>query len=120
PLISCSARIPVYTLIIALIIPESQKIWIFNLQGVIMMGLYFIGFIAAILTSLAMRGLIKSKEKSNFIMELPIYRSPRWKNIGITIFTKVRVFLMEAGKIIIAISIILWILSSYGPSKDFK
>src|SRR5690606_9838035 len=85
PLISCSARIPVYTLIIALIIPEEQKIGIFNLQGIIMMGLYFIGFLAAILTSLAMSGMIRIKEKSNFIMELPIYRPPRWKNIGITI-----------------------------------
>ena len=119
PLISCSARIPVYTLIIALIIPAEQKVWIFNLQGVVMMALYLLGFVAAILTSLVMSKLIRAKERSSYIMDLPIYRSPRWKNIGITIFSKVKLFLFEAGKIIIAVSIVLWILSSYGPGDDF-
>lgn len=119
PLISCSARIPVYTLIIALIIPADQKVWIFNLQGVVMMALYLLGFVAAILTSLVMSKLIKAKERSNYIMDLPIYRPPRWKNIGFTIFNKVKLFLFEAGKIIIAVSIILWILSSYGPGDKF-
>lgn len=120
PLISCSARIPVYTLIIALIVPADQKVWIFNLQGVVMMALYLLGFVAAITTSLVMSKLIKARERSNYIMDLPIYRSPRWKNIGITIFTKVKLFLFEAGKIIIAVSIVLWILSSYGPGDEFS
>lgn len=117
PLISCSARIPVYTLLIALIIPADQQIWSFNLQGIVMMLLYLLGFIAAILTSLAMKFMVKSDERSHFIMELPIYRSPRWSNVGITIINKVKVFLFEAGKIIIAVSIILWVLSSYGPGE---
>lgn len=117
PLISCSARIPVYTLLIALIIPAEKQFFGFNLQGVVMMALYLLGFVAALLTAWVMKYWVKSKERSHFIMELPIYRMPRWKNIGMTILNKVKVFLFEAGKIIIAISIILWVLSSYGPGE---
>ncbi len=120
PLISCSARIPVYTLIIALIIPADASIGIFNLQGIVMMALYLIGFIAAIGTSFFMQFFVKTDESSHFIMEMPIYRAPRWKNVGYTIINKVKVFLFEAGKIIIAISIILWVLSSYGPGDSFE
>jgi len=115
PLISCSARIPVYTLLIALIIPAEKQLWSFNLQGIVMMALYLLGFIAALGTSLVMKYWVKSDERSHFIMELPIYRQPRWKNVFMTIYNKVRLFLVEAGKIIIAVSIILWVLSSYGP-----
>ena len=120
PLISCSARIPVYTLLIALVIPSEAKLGIFNLQGVVMMALYLLGFIAAIGTSWVMKTFIKTNESSHFIMEMPIYRAPRWKNVGFTIVNKVKVFLFEAGKIIIAISIILWVMSSYGPGDSFE
>ena len=120
PLISCSARIPVYTLLISLVIPEDQMVGIFNLQGVLMMGLYLIGFLAAILAALVMKWMIKSRDRSHFIMEMPIYRMPRWSNVGFEILTKVKVFLFDAGKIIIAISIILWVLSSYGPGNSFE
>lgn len=116
PLISCSARIPVYTLLIALIIPAEKQLLSFNLQGIVMMALYLLGFLTAILTSYVMKKIVPSTEQSNFIMEMPIYRSPRWKNIAITILNKVKVFLFEAGKIIIAVSIVLWVLSSYGPA----
>jgi ferrous iron transport protein B len=115
PLISCSARIPVYTLLIALVIPAEKQFLSFNLQGIVMMALYLIGFLAAIVTALVMKYLIKSNERSHFIMELPIYRTPRWSNVGMTILNKTKVFLFEAGKIIIAVSIVLWVLSSYGP-----
>jgi ferrous iron transport protein B len=120
PLISCSARIPVYTLLIALIIPSQAKLGIFNLQGIVMMALYLLGFIAAIGTSWVMKTFIRTNESSHFIMEMPIYRAPRWKNVGLTIVNKVKVFLFEAGKIIIAISIILWVMSSYGPRDSFE
>lgn len=119
PLISCSARIPVYTLLIALVIPEDHTIGIFNMQGIIMMGLYLLGFIAALLAALVFKMIIKSKEKSSFTMEMPIYRMPRWNNVGYAIYNKVKVFLFEAGKVIIAISIILWALSSFGPGNNF-
>ena len=120
PLISCSARIPVYTLLIALVIPKESAWGIFNLQGVIMMGLYLIGFLAALAAAWVMKVIIKSNGKSSFILEMPIYRMPRWKNVGISIIGKVRVFLFDAGKIIIAISILLWGLSSYGPSEEME
>jgi len=119
PLISCSARIPVYTLLIALVVPEDHSIGIFNMQGIIMMGLYLLGFIAALLAALVFKLIIKSKEKSSFTMEMPIYRMPRWNNVGYAIYNKVKVFLLEAGKVIIAISIILWALSSFGPGDNF-
>lgn len=120
PLISCSARIPVYTLLIALVIPKEKTLGFFNLQGLLMMGLYLIGFIAALTAAWVMKMLIKSKERSSFIMEMPIYRMPRWKNVGLSIFSKVNVFLFDAGKIIVAISIVLWVLSSYAPSGKFE
>lgn len=120
PLISCSARIPVYTLLISLVIPKESSWGIFNMQGLLMMGLYLIGFIAALAAAWVMKKLIQSKEKSSFIMEMPIYRMPRWKNVGLSIYSKVQIFLFDAGKIIVAISIVLWVLSSYGPGDKFE
>lgn len=115
PLVSCSARIPVYTLLISLCIPAEKKVGIFNLQGVIMMGLYLLGFAAALLTSLLLKFIIKQKEKSYFVMEMPIYRTPRWTSVGMEIINKVKIFMWEAGRIIVAISIVLRVLSSYAP-----
>jgi ferrous iron transport protein B len=115
PLVSCSARIPVYTLLISLCIPAEKKIGIFNLQGIIMMGLYLLGFAAALLTSLLLKFIIKQKAKSYFVMEMPIYRMPRWSSVGMEIINKIKIFTWEAGRIIVAISIVLWVLSSYAP-----
>ena len=119
PLMSCSARLPVYTLLISLIIP-STYIGVFNLQGMVLMSLYLIGFIAALVASVVISGLIKTKQKSYFIMEIPVYRMPRWSNIGYSILEKVKIFLIDAGKIIIAISIVLWFLSSRGPGDKYE
>ncbi|MCO6499692.1 MAG: ferrous iron transport protein B [Vicingus serpentipes] len=120
PLISCSARIPVYTLLLALIVPKESVFGAFNLQGLIMMALYLLGFIAALMAALVMKWIIKSKEKSSFMLEMPIYRLPRWNNVTLSIYNKVRLFLFDAGKIIVAISVILWVLSSYGPDNSFQ
>lgn len=120
PLISCSARIPVYSLLIALVVPKENVWGVFNMQGVLMMGLYLVGFVTALLAAWVMKLIIESKERSTFILEMPIYRMPRWKNVGFEIFGKVRVFLFDAGKIIVAISIVLWGLSSYGPSEAYE
>jgi len=120
PLISCSARIPVYTILIALIVSDDSYFGIFNIQGLLVMGLYLLGFIAAILSAWVMKLIIKSKQKSTFTLEMPIYRAPRWKNVGFEIFSKIKIFLFDAGKVIIAISIILWVLSSYGPGDKFE
>lgn len=118
PLISCSARIPVYTLLIALVIPADKQFLSFNLQGIVMMGLYLLGFVAAMVTAFIMKYVVKSEERSHFVMELPIYRTPLWSNVAMTILNKTKLFLFEAGKIIIAVSIVLWVLSSYGPGDE--
>lgn len=119
PLMSCSARLPVYALLIALIIPGHYVLG-FNLQGLVLMFLYLIGFFAAIAAAWVMKHIIRSNEKSYYVTEMPMYRAPRWSTIGIHITEKVRVFLFDAGKVIISISIILWLLSSFGPGSQFE
>jgi ferrous iron transport protein B len=118
PLISCSARIPVYTLLISLIIPKQNVFGFLNLQGIVLLGLYSLGIVAAILVSLILKQFISVREKGFLLLELPSYRNPRWSNIGINIFEKVKVFVLDAGKIILAISIVLWALATFGPSNQ--
>jgi ferrous iron transport protein B len=120
PFMSCSARLPVYAILIGLVVPNEPVLGIFNLQGLVLQGLYLLGFIAAIGSALAMKYILKTKERAYFIMELPGYKIPSWKNIGLTIYDKSKTFVFEAGKVIIAISIILWVLASYGFSEKFK
>lgn len=120
PLMSCSARIPVYAVLIALVVPEKYYLGFLNLQGLVLMGLYLIGFLAAILSALLLKTILKARERSYFIMEFPVYKMPRWKNVGLTIFEKSKTFVFEAGKVIVAISIILWVLASYGPGNNFE
>ncbi len=120
PLMSCSARLPIYTIIIALVIPR-QSLWgIFSLQGLVMMAMYLLGTVMALVVAYVMKWFINIKEKSFFILELPTYRSPRWKNVGVTMLEKARIFVKDAGKVIIVISIILWALSTYGPEKNMQ
>jgi len=116
PLMSCSARLPVYTILIALVIPKQTLLGFFSLQGLVMMGLYLLGLVCAMIVSFIAKWFITIKEKSFFILELPAYRSPRWKNIGYTMVEKARIFVTDAGKIIMIISLVLWALSSFGPS----
>lgn len=120
PLVSCSARLPVYILIISLIIPSQTVLGIFNLQGLALMVMYLVGIIAAVLVAWVMKFIIKTKERSYFIMELPVYRMPRWKNVFYTMYEKSKTFVFEAGKVIIAISIILWVMASFGPGNRFE
>ena len=120
PLISCSARIPVFTILIALAIPKDAHIGIFNTQGIMMMSLYLLGIAAALTTALAMKKLIKVTEQSHLMMELPSYKSPHWKNIVLTVIEKVKIFVTQAGKVILVISIILWLLASYGPRQKME
>ncbi len=119
PLMSCSARLPVYTLIISMMIPETASWGMFNVQGLVMMAFYLLGFIAALLTAFVLKFIIKQKEKGYYVMEMPSYKIPDYKTVIYTIIEKVKVFLFDAGKIIIAISIVLWVLSSYAPSGAF-
>lgn len=117
PLMSCSARLPVYTILIALIIPNKLLFGFISIQGLVMMSMYFLGTFMALASAYVMKWFIKSKEKSYFILELPLYREPRWKVIVNTMVEKARIFVVDAGKVIMVISLILWVMSSYGP-KD--
>lgn len=120
PFMSCSARLPVYTLLIALVVPDEHVFGIFNLKGLVLAALYLLGFFAAILSAWAMKFILKTKSRGYFIMELPGYKIPQWKNVSLTIFEKSKTFVVEAGKVIIAISILLWVLASYGFGDKFK
>ncbi len=120
PLVSCSARLPIYTLLIALVVPDERLWGLFNLQGLALMGMYLLSMLSAVLVAWVMKYLIKARERGYFIMELPVYRMPRWNNVAFTMYEKVKAFVLEAGKVIIAISVILWVLASYGPPAKFK
>lgn len=117
PFMTCSARLPVYTILIAMAVPNKSLLGFFNLQGLVMMSLYLMGFFAALITAWAFSKLSKLKGDSSLIMEMPDYKIPRWPNVGITIVQKSKSFVMEAGKVILAISILLWILSTFGPNN---
>jgi len=120
PFMSCSARLPVFTILVALIIPEDKVFGFFNYQGIVLMALYILGFLAAIFSAMALKFFIHTTERSYLIMELPTYRKPRWANVGYTILEKTKAFVFEAGKIILAISIVLWVLASYGPEESMS
>lgn len=119
PLMSCSARLPIYTVLIALVVPEKNTLFgLFNLQGLVLFILYLLGFFMALFSAYIMKLILKAKEKSYFIMELPTYKAPRFKHVSYTILNNVKAFVFEAGKVIVAISIILWVLASYGPGNS--
>ena len=120
PLMSCSARLPVYTMLIALVIPDHTFLGIFNLQGIVLMGLYLLGFFMALVVARVMDLLIKTKERTFFLMELPVYRQPRWKNVGITMIEKGKIFIRDVGKVILVLSLILWALAAFGPPAQMK
>jgi ferrous iron transport protein B len=120
PLMSCSARLPVYTILISLVIPKVMFAGFLGLQGLVMMGLYLLGVATALIVSYVARWFIHINERSFFILELPVYRSPRWKNIFLTMIGKAKIFVFEAGKVIMVISLILWALSSFGPPARMK
>jgi len=120
PLMSCSARLPVYTVLIALVIPNKMYFGFIGLQGIVMMLMYLTGTVMALASAYVMKWFIKSKERSFFILELPVYREPRWKNMFYTMIEKAKVFVFQAGKVIMVISLLLWVLSTYGPPEKMK
>ncbi|MBY0480693.1 MAG: ferrous iron transport protein B [Chitinophagaceae bacterium] len=120
PLMSCSARLPVYTILISLVVTNKYYFGFLSLQGLVMMGLYLLGVVMALIVSYVLKWVVKIQEKSFFILELPIYRSPRWTNVGITMIEKAKIFVIDAGKIIMIISMLLWFLSSYGPGNRIE
>ena len=117
PFTTCSARLPVYAIIIALIIPQQRVLGIFSLQGLTLLALYFLGFGSALLSGYLLHHVLKVKSKTFFVIEMPNYKIPSFKNVFYTVVEKTKAFVFGAGKIILAISIILWFLASNGPSS---
>lgn len=119
PFMTCSARLPIYVVIIGLIIPE-QTFYGFNLQGIALLVMYMLGILGALGSAWILKKVIKSNFKSYLILELPTYKLPVWRNVLLTVWEKSSGFIFGAGKIILAISIILWVLGSFGMNEDFK
>lgn len=120
PFTTCSARLPVYAIIIALVIPDIRVFGVVNLQGLTLMLLYLLGFGMAIFSAYILNKILKIKGKTFFVVEMPNYKLPMFKNVAINVIEKTRSFIFGAGKIILAISIVLWFLASYGPGKKFN
>jgi len=120
PFTTCSARLPVYAILISLIIPDKRVFGFLNLQGLTMMALYLLGFTAAILSAILLHNVLKIKSKSLFLIEMPSFKIPSLKNIFYEVVEKTKAFVFGAGKIILAISIVLWFLASNGPSSFKK
>jgi ferrous iron transport protein B len=120
PFISCSARIPVYIVLIGFVVPDVSVLGIFNAQSLVFMGLYLLGIFAALGSAFIFNKILKTNEQSFLMIHLPNYRSPQFKNIGLIVWEKVRTFTVEAGKIILIISVILWFMASFGPSEAMQ
>lgn len=120
PLMSCSARLPVYTLLISMLVPETAKWGPFNVHGIVLMVMYLLGFIAALLSAGLFKLFVRTKGSHYFIMELPGYKLPVWNNLLITLYDKGSAFVVGAGKIIVAVSVILWAFASFGPRGNMK
>lgn len=119
PFMTCSARLPIYVVIIGLVIPDTEFLG-FNVQGITLFAMYILGIVAALLSALVLNKVIKSVRNSYLIFELPTYKMPDWKNVLNTVWEKSSSFLFGAGKIILAISIILWVLGNFGPNDKFS
>ena len=119
PFMTCSARLPVYLILISIVIPN-KKFFIFNYQGLTLLGLYLLGVLMALISAFVFSKIIKSNFKNYVIIEMPNYKKPVLKNVLFTVYSKTKSFVFEAGKIILSISIFLWVLASSGPGDNFK
>jgi len=120
PFTTCSARLPVYAIIIGLVIPDKRVFGVVNMQGLTLMILYLIGFGMAIISAFILNKVLKLQCKTFFVVEMPNYKLPMFKNVVINVVEKTKAFVFGAGKIILAISVILWFLASYGPGEKFN
>ncbi|MBZ9787396.1 ferrous iron transport protein B [Psychroflexus sp. CAK57W] len=120
PFTTCSARLPVYLIIISLVIPDERWLGVFNYQGITLMLLYLLGFGTAVASGWLASKMLKVDFKTYFVVEMPNYKLPIFKNVVYTVVEKTKSFVFGAGKIILAISIILWVLASYGPTDKFS
>lgn len=120
PLMSCSARLPVYTVLIAVLMPQTLVLGFFDSRALLMAGFYLFGIIVALLAAVVMRRFLPPGAESAFVAELPAYKPPRWRNVFLEMYNRSKVFVIDAGKIILVISIILWALASYGPNDGVE
>lgn len=119
PFISCSARIPVYVVLVAFVVPAGSFGWI-SWQALAFMGLYLLGILTAFISAWILKKILKTESNSFLMMALPKYRTPRMRDVFISVWEKVKSFVLEAGKIILLISIVLWFLASYGPNDRME
>lgn len=120
PWISCSARIPVYTLLVGAVIPDTMLGGMIGLQGLVFMGLYLLGILMTLLAAWVFKKILKSEEPSLLMLELPDYRRPMLRNVLLTVWNKVWSFVTEAGKIILVISMLIWLMASFGPGNSME
>src|SRR5690606_20073192 len=118
PLMSCSARLPVYVFLVSFIAPDDYLLGFISVQGLVMMGMYLLGIVVSLLVALLINYFMKHKSGSSFILELPRYRFPNSKNILSSMINKGKTFVTEAGKIILIASLVLWTLGYFGPQKE--
>ncbi|GAB4128049.1 MAG: ferrous iron transport protein B [Raineya sp.] len=114
PLMSCSARLPIYTVMIALVVPADTLFGFVRYQALALLLMYLLGILMALFASIILNKILRFEDKSYFVVEIPTYKMPRWKNIGLTVWEKIKTFSIEAGKVIVLISVILWALASFG------
>lgn len=119
PFVTCSARLPVYLMMIALVIPSTYYIGV-NLQAIVLFSLYLLGFMAAFIGAWILNKMLKVDAHDSFVVEMPEYRLPSAKNVFIDVFNKTKSFVLDAGKIIVALSIVLWFLASHGFGDEFN
>jgi ferrous iron transport protein B len=119
PFMSCSARLPVYIVLVGLLFPEDGSSF-FNAKGIAFFGLYLIGILAALVSAAGMKLIMRNERSGSLVLELPRYRIPQVQTVLTTMYEKSKTFIFEAGKIILAISIILWVLASYGPGDAME
>lgn len=115
PFISCSARLPVYAVLVGLMVPAEYHLGVVSYQALVFMGLYLLGLLAAFGSALLLKRWLHTGEQGFLLIELPDYQTPHWRNVLLNVWGKVASFVREAGKIIVVISIVLWFLASFGP-----
>jgi len=120
PLISCSARLPVYAVLVGFVVAADQYWGGFNIQGLVFMGLYLLGIIAALGAGWVFNKILKTEETSYLMLEMPVYRMPMARNVLLNVYEKTKTFVIEAGKVIFVISIILWLMASFAPGDEMR
>jgi ferrous iron transport protein B len=128
PLMTCSARLPVYTLLIAAFIPRRTVLGVMNLQGLVLFGLYVFGIVSAMAVAFVMKKLRRDKSEHALLMELPSYRIPHVRDVALGLWQRVKIFMRRVGGIILALTVLLWVLSSFpapppgatGPAIDYS